>query len=598
MRIKSFLHRSLTATVATALVAGMPVAGVAGAPKSRASRPAARPSSHGPSSHVGYPAGTQRPTTEVLLSVGQGELINLPGNVSDVWVSAPEVADVYVRNAHQLNLFGKAFGEATIFATNAAGTVVYATNVRVSQNLTSIDKMMKLAMPEADIHVTTVGQIAVITGTVQSPDDSAQAARLVTALLNPGVNTSDAAAMLKIGVVNRLRTATPLQVNLQVRFAEVSRSFIKNIGFNTQTRDTTSGFQFNVASGRNIGTIGSVDTSSLPMLDASSKFGFPAGTISLPFDPKIGQFVYPGTGTAFNFANLATSAARTSLGFGGRLLGLDVLSALDLGERDGQVSTLANPNLTALSGETGTFLAGGEIPIPVSQGLGAVSVEYKQYGVSLAYTPTVLSDGRISLRVRPEVSQLSSQGAVTIAGTTIPALTTRRAETTVELGSGQSFMIAGLLSNTHNNSIDKTPGLGDVPILGSLFRSNAFQRDETELVIVITPYLVKPVNNVADIHLPTDGYQAPTDLGRVVMGELGSGKSGGTRPTPTVAAPTGGAPAFGANAPVLPATPPVTAPADAPAPAPRREEPAVVLAPPQPKAKKGATPAAAPGFSL
>ena len=594
MRIKSFLHRSLTATVATALVAGMPVAGVAGAPGK--SRPAARAAGH-PASHVGYPAGTQRPTSEVLLSIGQGELISLPGNVTDVWVSAPDVADVYVRNTHQITLFGKAFGEATIFATNAAGTVIYSTNVRVSQNLTSIDRMLKLAMPEADIRVTTVGQIAVLTGTVQSPDDSAQAARLVTALLNPGVNVSDAAAMLKIGVVNRLRTATPLQVNLQVRFAEVSRSFIKNVGFNTQTRDTSGGFLFGVASGRSVGTIGSIDTSALPMLDASSKFGFPAGTISLPFDPKIGQFVYPGTGTAFNFTNLA-GTARTSIGLAGRLLGLDVLSALDLGERDGQVSTLANPNLTALSGETGTFLAGGEIPIPVSQGLGAVSVEYKQYGVSLAYTPTVLSDGRISLRVRPEVSQLSSQGAVTIAGTTIPALTTRRAETTVELGSGQSFMIAGLLSNTHNNSIDKTPGLGDVPILGSLFRSNAFQRDETELVIVITPYLVKPVNNVADIHLPTDGYKAPTDLGRVLMGQLGSGTSGGERPIPSVAAPMGGAPAFGANAPVLPSTPPVAvAPAPAQAPAPRREEPAI-SAPPQPKAKKGAGAAAAPGFSL
>src|SRR3569623_2121856 len=422
MRIKSYLHRSLTATVATALVAGRPVAGVAGAPKPRAAtRAAARPSSH-----VGYPAGTQRPTTEVLLSVGQGELINLPGNVSDVWVSNPAVADVYVRNTHQINLFGKEFGEATIFATNAAGTVIYSTNVRVSQNITSIDRMMKLAMPESDIHVTTVGQLAVITGTVQSPDDSAQAARLVTALLNPGINVSDAAAQLKIGVVNRLRTATPLQVNLQVRFAEVSRSFIKNVGFNTQTRDTTGGFLFGVASGRPVGSIGSVDTTSFPMLDASSKFGFPAGTISLPFDPRIGQFVYPNTGTAFDFSTLA-GTARTSIGLAGKLFGLDVLSALDLGERDGQVSTLANPILTALSGETGTFLAGGEIPIPVSQGLGAVSVEYKQYGVSLAYTPTELSDGRISLRVRPEVSQLSSQGAVPIAGTTLPALTPRRA---------------------------------------------------------------------------------------------------------------------------------------------------------------------------
>jgi pilus assembly protein CpaC len=264
---------------------------------------------------------------------------------------------------------------------------------------------------------------------------------------------------------------------------------------------------------------------------------------------------------------------------------MDLLTSLDLGERDGQVTTLANPNLTALSGETGTFLAGGEIPIPISQGLGAVSVEYKQYGVSLAYTPTVLADGRISLRVRPEVSQLSAAGSVTLNGTVIPGLTTRRAETTVELGSGQSFMIAGLLQNDHQNSIDKAPGLGDVPILGAMFRSNAFQRNETELVIVITPYLVKPVN-ANDIVLPTDGYKAPTDLDRVLMGQLGGGTTGGDRPKPSMAAPAGAEPAFGA----------VTPEPFLPAPAQPRTESAQKAPPPEKKPKKS-VPSAAPGFS-
>ena len=231
------------------------------------------------------------------------------------------------------------------------------------------------------------------------------------------------------------------------------------------------------------------------------------------------------------------------------------------------MSTLANPNLTAMSGETATFLVGGEIPIPISQGLGAVSVEYKQYGISLAFTPTVLSDGRISLRVRPEVSELSSAGAVQMNGTTIPALTTRRVETSAELGSGQSMMIGGLMSNSHDNSIDKVPGIGDVPVLGALFRSNGWKRSETELVIVITPYLVKPVNNQADIILPTDGEKAPTDLQRVLLGELGSGTSGAKRPVPTMApAPSVPAPmpAVGAGAPVLPAPAPVAAPAAEP----------------------------------
>lgn len=583
MRIKTVLHRSLTATVAVALVATLPVTASAGGARPRA----AKKFQH--MARVGRPAvGTERPTREVVLSVGEGQLINLPADVADVWTSNPSAADVYVNSPRQIHLFGKDFGEATVFATSASGAVVYSASVRVSQNITSIDRMLKLAMPDADIRVITTGQLAVLTGTVATPDDSAQAQRIVTSLLNPGVNASDPAAMLKIVVYNRLKTATPLQVNLQVKFAEVSRSFVKNIGNNLTTRDQGSGISFGALSGtRSPGTISSIDTSNLPVLDASSKFGFPAGTISLPYDPRLGDFVYPGTGTS----NLITKGAQfTTLGVAGHLLGLDVLSAIDLGERIGQVTTLANPNLTALSGETGTFLAGGEVPIPVSQGLGAVSVEYKQYGVSLAYTPTVLSDGRISLRVRPEVSELSSQGAVTISGTTIPALTTRRAETTVELGSGQSFMIAGLLQNSHNNTIDKAPGVGDLPVLGALFRSNEFQRGETELVIIITPYLVKPVN-ANDIVLPTDGYKAPTDLDRVLFGQLGGGTTGGDRPKPTMAAPAGAQPAFGGEAaPAQPSPPPPALPVQ---PSPE----AAKAPPPESKSKQGKTGTVMPGFS-
>jgi pilus assembly protein CpaC len=257
------------------------------------------------------------------------------------------------------------------------------------------------------------------------------------------------------------------------------------------------------------------------------------------------------------------------------------------------VTTLANPNLTALSGETGTFLAGGEIPIPVASGLGTVAIEYKQYGVSLAYTPTVLADGRISLRVRPEVSQLSYDTAVTFSGTRIPGITTRRTETTVELGSGQSFMIAGLLQNLHNNNFSKTPGISDLPVLGALFRSNAFQRSETELVIIITPYLVKPVN-ANDIKLPTDGYETPSDFDRVLLGTVAKGKSGGDRPKPTMATPPAPPPSIGALAPA-----PVV-PTQAPAPAGdnSRRAPMPTPSATEPKKTKGKSGAAAPGFSL
>lgn len=531
----NLLARGAAASLAVALLAASTTAAQAA--------PAARVAS--------LPAGTQRPSSEVLLSVGQGQLVTLPTNVANVWTSNDKVADVYVSNPRQIHLFGKENGEATVFATTAGGQVVYATNVRVTQNITSLDKMLRLAFPDADVNVASAGQLAVMTGIIGSPEDSAAAERLVLTALNPGVNVSDPNAALKMGVINRLKMATPLQVNLQVRIAEVSRDLVKEIGVNLLTRDQTGGFVFGVAQGRNFGSIGNFPTAGFPTLDASQYFGLPAGSLSLPFNPATGQFINPNSGTAFNLNNLGQGAGKTAVALAGKLFGIDVASAIDLAETEGLVTTLANPNLTALSGETASFLAGGEIPIPLAQGLGTIGIEYKQYGVSLAFTPTVLGDGRISMRVRPEVSELSTQGSITISGFQIPALTTRRAETTVELGSGQSFMIGGLLQNKHFNQIDKAPGLGDVPILGSLFRSSRFRRSETELVIIITPYLVKPSS--APLPLPTDGYQTATDGARVLMGRSFSGVSGQQRPTPTLAPPqtqTTGAPQAQAIVPI------------------------------------------------
>ncbi|ODP36872.1 type II and III secretion system protein family protein [Sphingomonas turrisvirgatae] len=519
------------------------------------------------------------PRDTVQIATGRGRLVTLNAPMSDIFVADPSIADVQVRSPTQLWVFGKKAGETTVYATTKAGRVIYSATVRIGNNFDSVQSMLGIAMPEAQITATPMNGLVLLTGTVAAPEDAAEAQRLVQAFV--GQETQ---------VLSRLKTATPLQVNLQVRFAEVSRSFVKNIGVNLATRDTTGGFQFGLSSGTRVpGTISAPDLSNLPRLDASSRFGLPAGSITLPFDPKKGDFVLPGTGSQYTF-NRPTSG--NALNFAGKLFGLDVLSALDLGERIGQVTTLTNPNLTALSGETSTFLAGGEVPIPVSQGLGAISVEYKQFGVSLAYPPTVLSDGRISLRVRPEVSQLNYQNGVQRGGTIVPGLSTRRAETTVELGSGQSFVIAGLLQNTHDNSIDKTPGLGDVPVLGALFRSNAFQRGETELVIVVTPYLVKPVN-ANDIVLPTDGYKAPTDVERVLLGELGGGKTGLDRPKPRMVAPAGSAPSVGAASPLSPE----------PQQAPQPQQPVATPAlPPQPAAKdskrKKGSASATPGFGF
>ncbi len=367
------------------------------------------------------------PIDNLTLSVGRGQLINLPGPMTDLFVANSEVADVQVRSSRALYVFGKAAGETTVYATNRAGNVVYSATVRVGNNLDSISSMLGMAMPEASIAVTPMNGLVLLTGTVASPSDVEEANALVQAFV--GEETQ---------VVSRLRTATPLQVNLQVRIAEVSRSVVRDIGVNLLTRDTTGGFQFGVSRGTGL-AIGNADISGLPQLDASALFGLPAGSISLPFDTTTGQFVTRGATT---FTTPQSTGSNTVLSAAGNLLGLDILSSLDLAEQEGLVTTLAEPNLTALSGETASFLAGGEFPIPLSQGLGSVSIEYKQFGVSLAFTPIVLANGRISMRVRPEVSELSDQGAIQLNGFTVPALTTRRAETTVELGSGQSFMIA------------------------------------------------------------------------------------------------------------------------------------------------------------
>ena len=450
-------------------------------------------------------AGTFRPSGQVLLSVGEGEMVKLRSPVADVWTSNPGVADVHVTNARQLNLFGKEAGEATVIATSASGSVVYATNVRVSQNISSVDEVLRAAMPNSAIRVMNVGQVAVLTGTVASPEESAQAAQLVSAVLNPGVDMSKDGSVCKICVVNRLSTATPLQVNLRVRIAEVNRSLLKQVGINLLT-STGGDFRIGVAKGQGIW---------LPAPGSTEDDESDAG-------------------------NIIRSPIGTTLSGVGSLFGLDIVSSLDLAETDGLVTTLAEPNLTALSGETASFLAGGEFPVPISQSLGSISVEYKQYGVGLAFTPIVLADGRISMRVRPEVSELSAEGSIKLNGFDVPALVTRRAETTVELGSGQSFMLAGLLRNNTTNNIDKAPFLGDLPILGSLFRSTSFRRQETELVIIVTPYLVRPVSG--RMALPTDGYRAPRDGSRVWEGQTYDSQG---RPAAAAPAP---APAFGGAA--------------------------------------------------
>jgi pilus assembly protein CpaC len=454
-----------------------------------------------------------RPTQDIELSIGNGQLVNVPGTMTDVFVANDAIADVQVKSGRQFYVFGKGGGTTTVYASNAAGAVVWSGTVRVGSNLDSVDAMLRLAMPDAKIAVSTMGSNTfLLTGVIKSPEDAAEAERLVQAYAGKDAN-----------VITRLRQATPLQVNLQVRIAEVSRSLVKSLSVKLATLDSTGGFKFGVGQGDSIGN----------NFYPGRVLGVGTGTTG-----QVG--IDPVTGAVANLtgSDVTASSTGTTLGFAGKLLGLNLLGALDAGETIGLVTTLAQPNLTALSGETADFLAGGEYPIPMSQGLGATSVEYKKYGISLSYTPTVLANGRISMRVRPEVSELSSEGAVSLGGYSIPALTVRRTETTVELGSGQSFMIAGLLSNNTANAIQKMPGAGDLPILGSLFRSTSYKRGETELVIIVTPYLVQPMNSSSQVSLPTDGFNSPNELQRILGNMDSDGASGVKRPEATQKGPS------------------------------------------------------------
>jgi pilus assembly protein CpaC len=508
-----------------------------------------------------------QPTEEVALSAGTGRLIRLNGTMSDLFVANDGVADVQVRSTNQVYIFGKSAGETTVYATNKAGKVIYSATVRVGTNIGSIQDMLKLAMPEARIQATPMNGMVLLTGTVGAPADIEEANRLVQAFLGTGTQ-----------VISRLKTATPLQVMVKVKFAEVSRNLLRNIGTNLLARPS-GGRGSGALFGGSRGTPGSF--TDIPRIDPVTRL------------PILDADGLPETRTSFNFPG-----GNNTFGLAGTLLGLDVLASIQLNEDSGLVTTLAEPTLTALSGETASFLAGGEFPIPISSGINGTSVEFKQFGVSLAFTPVVLEGGRISMRIRPEVSELSAANGVTINGFTVPGVSTRRTETSVELGSGQSFMLAGLIRNNNSNSVEKAPFLGDLPVLGALFRSKSFRKDETELVIVVTPYLVKPVN-ANEIALPTDGYRQSNDSQRLFLDQREDGRTGEQRPGPVKAPPvsvTPGLPVLGGATSTEGRPAPAQRATATPAPAqpvPARPAPKQVAAVPQ-----ASRPAATPGFTF
>ncbi len=415
--------------------------------------------------------------TAVALDVSQAKMIVLPAPAKDLFIADPAIANVQVVHGDHIFLYGKKAGRTDLYVLGANGVLLRAIAVEVD-NPTGRAQQLTHATPGAgDIHVGGTANGLVVEGS------AVNAATAELAQRSAAENAPEKAV-----IDDRVKVRGSVQVTLRVRIAEVSRTITKQLGINWNAMMRAGNFAYGIYTGRTL-------------LDASGSL--------IPATPLQGAG-QPGS---------ILGGFNTS---GGSING--VIDAL---AEEGLVTILAEPTLTAISGETASFLAGGEFPVPVSQALGVTTIEFKSYGVSLNFVPTVMTPNHISLRVRPEVSQISSQGAITISGLQIPALTVRRADTTIELGSGQSFAIAGLLQNNSNNDVQRFPGLGDLPVLGALFRSTQFQRNESELLIIVTPFIVKPIDDPKAIRLPTDPWRAATDLERIFKGYVASPHPGG-----------------------------------------------------------------------
>lgn len=428
------------------------------------------------------------PTGELQLEVRKGRLLRLASPVTAVFVADPDVADVQAQSPTILYLYGRRAGTTTLYAVDDRQEVVLRREVQVRHNLSRLRQVLAETFPDYPLQLQSVEGGLIVAGRVPTATAAQEAREIAGRFLGEGET-----------LVNRLQVASPTQVSLHVRVAEVSREVIKLFGINWETLFSPGDFVFGLATGR-----GFLD----PASGAVNRLVDPGGTAGSLF----GRF----------------SSGNTNIN-----------TLIDALEREGLVTVLAQPNLTALSGETASFLAGGEFPVPVGADNNQIQIEFKQFGISLAFTPTVLSPERISLRVKPEVSDISEKGSIQLRDLVIPAISTRRADTTVEIGSGQSFAIGGLVSNTTRSSLEKFPGLGDLPVLGTLFRSTRFQRDETELVIIVTPYLVRPVTASA-LRTPVDQLRPATDLERILEGRLARANSlpGATSP-PRLRGPAG-----------------------------------------------------------
>lgn len=442
---------------------------------------------------------------EIIVPIHRSELVTLPSEISEVIVANPEVADIYVHGTNKVSVIGKQIGATSLRVLDKDSNVLRALNIRVSYDLPGIRQTLHQLFPYEDISVQPVNNNLALTGMVSNPAVAAKAVRVVNEFLLPidaqqrprgagfALTNEISSGPSDTGVINMLKVTNGQQVMLRVRVGEMQRTALKQLGINWRAVNPD-----NILAGS--GLLISDVTGAFPV--RNDTFGALAGTVT--------------TG------------------------GATISAMIDALERNNLFKLLAEPNLVAMSGEEAEFLAGGEFPVPIQAQDEQVSIQFKEFGVAVKFLPKVLSDSRIRISVAPEISELSEIGAIEISGFSIPSLTTRRAKTTVELAPGESFMIAGLLRDQSESTIDQVPGLGELPVLGALFRSTDFQRNETELVIAVTPYLVDPLTG-DDVRLPTDGFRQPSMMEQFFYGALGAIDEGSLRAsqTPSLEGPIG-----------------------------------------------------------
>ena len=403
--------------------------------------------------------GFEPAAADIALSLSKARLFELRVPVRDVIVANPEIADVIIRSPTQAYIVAKKLGETNIFFAGPDGKIVLNLRIRVIVELDGARQAMKALLPNANIEVQGVKGTIVLSGVVRSAKDSADAAAIARRFVEKDAD-----------IINMLRIIADQQVLLKMRIAEIQRNALRTLGATTSFARTRGGRTF------------TLDTTGAGAGIAATTFG----TIFIPIQ-KLGF--------------------RTT-----------TFSAL---EKRGLVKTLAEPALVAMSGETANFLAGGEFPVVTGvDSNNNPLIGFKKFGVALSFTPVVLANNQISLRIKTEVSRTSTENEVVVAGVTVKGLTVRRADSTVTLNSGGSLMIAGLIQNDEFNQFDGVPWLKDLPILGALFRSHSFQQDESELIILVTAFLVHPVKPSLALSLPTDGFVPASDTDIYLLGQL------------------------------------------------------------------------------